>query len=137
MELKEINPNINLNNSTNQLQPKLPVQPQQYNNSYLNNRRNEKEKIIYMNCNNENEMEKAIKYGIDNENRDDNFDKNHLIIEIKIYRYDKEKNLLKCGKLYIIRLETDIEEDVNKSIRSKKGDNNVNNIFGNNGAFKF
>ena len=99
----------------------------EYNNSYLNNRRNEKEKIIYMNCNNENEMEKAIKYGIDNENRDENFDKNHLIIEIKIYRYDKEKNLLKCGKLYIIRLETDIEEDVNKSIRSKKGDNNVNN----------
>ena len=36
MALKEINPNINLNNSTNQLQPKLPVQPQQYYNSYLN-----------------------------------------------------------------------------------------------------
>ena len=94
-----------------------------YKSSYINNKRSEKEKIIYMNCNNEDEMEKVIKYGMDNKGENENFEKSHLIIEMKIYRYDKEKNLLKCGNLFLIRLESEIEKDLNtsnNSIHSKK-----------------
>ena len=86
-----------------------------------------------MNCNNEDEMEKVIKYGMDNKGENENFEKSHLIIEMKIYRYDKEKNLLKYGNLFLIRLESEIEKDLNNSnnsIHLKKIEiEDTNNIY--------
>ena len=94
-----------------------------------NNKDEENNKIIYVNCDNASDMEDAIRNGlnsINKENKDMKCDEVNLIIEIKIYRYDKSKNLLKCGKLELIKLENLEEEYLNKNLDSKK-ENQINN----------
>ena len=94
-----------------------------------NNKDEENNKIIYVNCDNASDMEDTIRNGlnsINKENKDMKCDEVNLIIEIKIYRYDKNKNLLKCGKLEIIKLENLEEEYLNKNLDSKK-ENQINN----------
>ena len=94
-----------------------------------NNKDEENNKIIYVNCDNASDMEDAIRNGlnsINKENKDMKCDEVNLIIEIKIYRYDKNKNLLKCGKLELIKLENLEEEYLNKNLDSKK-ENQINN----------
>ena len=94
-----------------------------------NNKDEENNKIIYVNCDNASDMEDAIRNGlnrINKENKDMKCDEVNLIIEIKIYRYDKSKNLLKSGKLELIKLENLEEEYLNKNLDSKK-ENQINN----------
>jgi kinesin family protein 5 len=93
-----------------------------------NNKDEENNKIIYVNCDNASDMEDAIRNGlnsINKENKDMKCDEVNLIIEIKIYRYDKSKNLLKSGKLELIKLENLEEEYLNKNLDSKK-ENQIN-----------
>ena len=81
------------------------------NSSDLNKGNEDKDEIIYKNCYNENDMEAIINNGLNKKDENGQTFESHLVIEIKIFRYDKRKNLLRYGKLYLINLETQ-ENDV-------------------------
>ena len=61
--------------------------------------------LTYYEVNNEEELYDIISQGLTNKIKYNNNIKSHLIIEIKIYKYCKDKNLMKCGILHIVELE--------------------------------
>ena len=89
----------------------------------INNTDEGNNKIFYKNCNNQNEMETEIISALNSKTFIDNIDEIHLIIEIKIYRYDKNKNLLKLGKLTLIKLKNFETNGSTKNIILKEKDN--------------
>ena len=89
----------------------------------INNTVEKNNKIFYNHCHNQNEMENKISSALNSKTLIDNIDKIHLIIEIKIYRYDKNKNLLKLGKLKLIKLKNFETNECSKNIISKEKDN--------------
>ena len=91
------------------------------NNSKLVNNKNTSN-IEYMNCMDEKAMENIINTALSNESKIENNDEAHLIIEIKISRYDKKKGIMIYGKLYLAKLNI-IE---NNSINKNKIENNIN-----------
>ena len=86
--------------------------------------------LTYITINNEKELNDIINIGINNKKKYNNI-KSHLIIELKIYRYYKDKNIMKYSNLFIAELEgmeccskeSEISEEqkvVNKSIDALK-----------------
>ena len=87
--------------------------------------------LTYYVVNNEEELNDIISQGLTNKTKYNNNIKSHFIIEIKIYKYCKDKNIMKCGTLHIVELEgiegfcSEIEIDdeqkmINKSISALK-----------------
>ena len=86
--------------------------------------------LTYITINNEEELNNVINKGLNNKNKYNNL-KSHFIIEIKIYRYYRDKNIMKYAKLYIAELEgmeccsneieiTEEQKVINKSIDALK-----------------
>ena len=84
--------------------------------------------LTYITINNEEDLNNVISQGLNNK---DNKIKSHCIIEFKIYRYYRDKNIMKYAKLYIVKLEAiencsndiDVPEEqkvINKSIDALK-----------------
>jgi len=87
--------------------------------------------LTYYEVNNEEELNEIISQGLTNKIKYNNNIKSHFIIEIRIYKYSKDKNIMKCGTLHIVELEgiegfcSEIEIDeeqkmINKSISALK-----------------
>ena len=77
--------------------------------------------LTFITINNEEELNNEITKGLNNRNRNNrnNNIKSHFIIEIKVYRYYKNKNIIKYGTLYIAELEG-IEGNSDKKKISEK-----------------
>ena len=84
--------------------------------------------LTYITINDEEDLNNVISQGLNNK---DNKIKSHCIIEFNIYRYYRDKNIMKYAKLYIVKLEgiencsndIDIPEEqkvINKSIDALK-----------------
>ena len=87
--------------------------------------------LTYYVVNNEEELNDIISQGLTNKTKYNNNIKSHFIIEIKIYKYCKDKNIMKCGTLHIVELEgiegfcseieiNDEQKMINKSISALK-----------------
>ena len=87
--------------------------------------------LAYYEVNNEEELNEIISQGLTNKIKYNNNIKSHFIIEIRIYKYSTDKNIMKCGTLHIVELEgiegfcSEIEIDeeqkmINKSISALK-----------------
>jgi kinesin family protein 5 len=87
--------------------------------------------LTYYEVNNEEELNDIISQGLTNKIKYNNNIKSHFIIEIKIYKYCKDKNIMKCGTLHIVELEgiegfcseieiNDEQKMINKSISALK-----------------
>ena len=87
--------------------------------------------LTYYEVNNEEELNEIISQGLTNKIKYNNNIKSHFIIEIRIYKYSTDKNIMKCGTLHIVELEgiegfcSEIEIDeeqkmINKSISALK-----------------
>ena len=86
--------------------------------------------LTYITINNEKELNEIINLVINNKNKYSNI-KSHFIIELKIFRYYKDKNIMKYSNLFIAELEgmeccskeSEISEEkkvINKSIDALK-----------------
>ena len=60
--------------------------------------------LTYIKINDGKELNDIINLGINNRNKNNNI-KSHFIIELKIYRYYKDKNIMKYANLFIAGLE--------------------------------
>ena len=78
----------------------------------LKNKKVEINNLKYLEVNNEIELNDAIMKGLNNKNTDNK--KSHCIIEIKIYRYYREKNIMKYSTLQIAELKIKEGHSMNK-----------------------
>lgn len=72
------------------------------NSTELKNKRVIINNLTYIEINNEEELNDIITQGLNNKG---NKIKSHCIIEFRINRYYRDKNIMKCAKLYIAKLE--------------------------------
>lgn len=80
----------------------------------LKNKKVEINNLTYLEVNNEIELNDAIMKGFSNKNKNNDNKKSHSFIEIKIYRYYRDKNIMKYSKLQIAELKIKEGHSMNK-----------------------
>ena len=80
----------------------------------LKNKKVEINNLTYLEINNEIELNDTIMKGLNNKNKNDDNKKSHCIIEIKIYRYYRDKNIMKYSTLQIAELKIKEGHSMNK-----------------------
>jgi hypothetical protein len=106
-------------NNENQITQNEKINNKETNDIEINNlnsekKLNEEENYDEEKINNEIELNDAIMKGFNNKNKNTNNKKSHCFIEIKIYRYYRDKNIMKYSTLQIAELKIKEGHSMNK-----------------------